>query len=125
MTRRTHLQLLRNPAPRRDLIVCNNVWAHRQIECEQPYRFTASLEVDGLVRVLDNRNLLILCEGRKITVALPPSVPYDDLSGHSAVLSVHGVEDLARNLATVGTEVAFDFATLDLTAVSPRVRSYD
>ena len=103
--------------------MCNNVWAHRQIECEQPYRFAASLDVVGLDRVLDNRNLLILCEGRKITVALPPSVPYDDLSGHSAVLTVHGVEDLARNLATV--EVAFIFATLDLTAVSPRVRSYD
>jgi hypothetical protein len=46
---------------------------------------------------LANRQLLIVCEGRTMYISLPPSVPYDDLSGKLITVQISGVSDLVGN----------------------------
>jgi hypothetical protein len=72
---------------------------HRYIHT-QPFRFTIELCVKGLPRVFTERNLIIVCEGRKISMALKSSIPYSDVNGRDATLSVTNVEDAAARTHT-------------------------
>jgi hypothetical protein len=46
---------------------------------------------------LANRQLLIACEGRTMYISLPPTVPYDDLSGKLITVRMSGISDLVGN----------------------------
>jgi len=88
------------------------------IRCMKPFIFDVQLEVDGVDRLFNKDNLVIVCEGRKIQMNFKASVPYDEVMARRAKINFVGVQDRARNLVQQGVEATFSFADLHLDKVA-------
>jgi hypothetical protein len=67
------------------------------VKCSKPYAFTLSLKVEDMDRTFNKRNMLVVCEGRKISVTFTAFHNYEKMMGKDAVFKVGRVEDLAGN----------------------------
>lgn len=60
-------------------------------------KVTSSMVAGSTEYSLANGSLLVVCEGRSLFVSMPPSVPYDALSGKHVTVQVGGISDLLGN----------------------------
>jgi len=58
--------------------------------------------------------LRVLCESRKISIALPPWLPFEEVMGKTAELRVWDAEDLHRNILDVPIQHDFRFGMVSL-----------
>ncbi|EGD82345.1 hypothetical protein PTSG_03009 [Salpingoeca rosetta] len=84
------------------------------IQCSKPFQFEVRMEVDGLDRVFDNSNMVIVCEGRKIAMSLRRGFTWDDVNAKSAQLALGMVTDKYGNAVQQNIMLFFTFATLSL-----------
>lgn len=84
------------------------------IDCRQPYVFQATMTVNGYDREFNNNNMIILCEGRKLALALRRGFKYDDVNGKNARVVINNVKDQSENRMSISPEHSFKFAELHL-----------
>jgi len=93
------------------------------IMCSKPFRFSVSLQVAGLDRTFNEKNMLVICEGRKITIAFTALENYQAMMNKTATLTIKGVEDLAGNVQTVNAIASFTVANIDVSKAFVEVQS--
>ncbi|EGD76248.1 hypothetical protein PTSG_11664 [Salpingoeca rosetta] len=91
---------------------------NEDVECRQPFIFQVSLTVEDYDRDFNNNNMVIVCEGRKISMSLRRRFRYDEVNGLTATVVIENVKDLNDNLMEFPPEHTFQFAELNLADAS-------
>ncbi|EGD79681.1 hypothetical protein PTSG_10665 [Salpingoeca rosetta] len=94
---------------------------NEDVECRQPFIFQVSLTVEDYDRDFNNNNMVIVCEGRKISMSLRRGFRYDEVNGLSANLAIANVKDLSGNTMQSPSQHTFTFAELNLADASVTV----
>ncbi|EGD77163.1 hemagglutinin/amebocyte aggregation factor [Salpingoeca rosetta] len=94
---------------------------NEDVECRQPFIFQVSLTVEDYDRDFNNNNMVIVCEGRKISMSLRRGFRYDEVNGLSATVVIENVKDLNGNQMEFPPEHKFKFAELTLEDASASV----
>ncbi len=98
-----------------------SVTFHETIQCQKPYRFSVELRLNQVQQVYDESHLVMVCEGRKISIAFRASIPFRVLNGEYATIAVTGVQDAAANVAS-SVSFVFRIAPTDLERASVLVK---
>ncbi|EGD75040.1 hypothetical protein PTSG_12565 [Salpingoeca rosetta] len=91
---------------------------NEDVECRQPFIFQVSLTVEDYDRDFNNNNMVIVCEGRKISMSLRRGFRYDEVNGLTATVVIENVKDLNGNQMEFPPEHTFTFAELNLADAS-------
>ena len=92
-----------------------SIYFTEAIECEHPYRFDLEVTVDGVDRVFDNDNLLVMCKQNQISFTFDMgNVILDHLMGKNIHIKLGRVRDLAGNKLLVPVEHTLQHAEADL-----------
>ncbi|EGD77307.1 hypothetical protein, variant [Salpingoeca rosetta] len=91
------------------------------LQCMKPFQFGVRMEVTGVNRVFDSTNMVIVCEGRRITMSLRRGFAWDDVNGRSARVMLTAVEDPYGNSVQQDLTHLFAFADLALDLASVQV----
>jgi len=94
-----------------------------QIRCTQPYHFDLAVKVEGIHRVFNKRNMLIVCRNNKLATSFSTAVDYSKLIGHKATFSVKQATDLAGNTLVDDAVTSFVFKKINVPAASMIVRN--
>ena len=97
-----------------DLIA--STWSEN-IDCSaqnKQLRVVLKVEGSGTEYTPENGGLLVVCERRTIFLSLPPSVPYDALSGRQMEVHLSGVADYVGNVQPQKVSWAFAVQRLQL-----------
>ncbi|EGD74786.1 hypothetical protein PTSG_07019 [Salpingoeca rosetta] len=94
---------------------------NEDVECRQPFIFQVSLTVEDYDRDFNNNNMVIVCEGRKISMSLRRGFRYDEVNGLTATVIIENVKDLNDNRMEFPPEHTFKFAELTLEDASASV----
>lgn len=86
------------------------------IQCSLPLRFTVQLKIEGVDRVFDMTNMVVVCEGRTVQLSLRRGFSWESVNGRKARLELYCVEDLHGNEVEQVLVHEFTFANLNLDA---------
>lgn len=92
------------------------------INCQQPFEFNVRLEVEPDSYTYERDDLVILCEEKKVSVALKATVAWSVVNNQDARLKISNVHDVNGNTAKDST-VQFKFADIDQTQASVLVKN--
>ena len=92
-----------------------------ELQCAKPFWFQVSLEVTDLNQLFNNDNMVIVCENRRITIALRSGFSWEDVSGKSARVFVSNVQDANGNVATNDFVHTFRFTDVETDSLAVEV----
>lgn len=67
------------------------------VQCKKPFSFGMNLTFDGMTKVFNKRNMLVVCEDRKLSITFTALHEYENMMNKAGKLTITRVQDLARN----------------------------
>lgn len=93
------------------------------VMCAKPFAFDMGLVVEGVNRTFNKRNMLVVCENRKISVTFTALHQYEEMMGKQATFSVGNVVDLASNELQKPATSTFVFKPINTQAAAVLVEN--
>ena len=111
------------PLPLRDTVLLGEevtVVFTENIDCGRPFQFEITVDVIGTNYEFTNRDLLLVCEGRKISFQIDPTkvLKLDDIVGKSFKVELNSIKDVHGNEIKNGIQFQKSFAHQDLVTSS-------
>ena len=91
------------------------------VQCTKPHWFQVQLEVEGLDRLFNNDNMVIVCEGREVRMSLRRGFDWGDVAGKSATVSLSNLQDVYGNVAERDFVHTFRFAVVEVSSLALEV----
>ncbi|EGD80412.1 hypothetical protein PTSG_11057 [Salpingoeca rosetta] len=91
------------------------------VQCAKPFWFEVQMTIDGLDEVFANDDMVMVCEGRRITMSLVRGFAWDDVSGRSARVTLNSVQDPYGNVASQEFVLEFQFALVAAEALTTQL----